>query len=63
MYLAGDGGGEEAQEVSEEGAVEVGEPVPVGRKGDPLLGQLGRLRLLVRVVPRSDHRYIDIYYR
>ena len=51
MYLTGDGGGEEAEEVSEEGAVEVGEPVPVRGQGDALLRQLRRLRLFVRVVP------------
>ena len=37
--LAGDGGSEEAEEVAEEGAVEVGDPQPVRRQWDPVLGQ------------------------
>ncbi len=52
--LAGDGGCEEAEEVSEEGAVEVWEPVPARGEGDPLLSQPGRLRLLVRVIPAQQ---------
>ena len=41
--LAGDGGGEEAEEVSEEGAVEVGDAQPVCRQRDPVLSEPGRL--------------------
>ena len=37
-YLAGDGGSEKAEEVSEERAVEVGDAQPVGGQRDSVLG-------------------------